>query len=53
MEAKANKLFDSAMAEAELNEGNASDKDLLGKYSSGCASSVEDEIAKMKASMGI
>ena len=53
MEAKADKMLDAAMAEAELNEGSASDKDLLGKYSNGCAANVDDELAKMKAELGL
>lgn len=53
MEDKADKMLDSAMAEAELNAGSASDKDLLGKYSSGCQASVDDELAKMKSALGL
>ena len=53
MEAKADKMLDAAMAEAELNEGSASDKDLLGKYSDGCSVNVDDELAKMKAELGL
>lgn len=53
MEDKADKMLDAAMAEAELNEGSASDRDLLGKYSNGCAANVDDELAKMKAELGL
>lgn len=53
MEQKANKMFDSAMAEAELNEHSQSEGDLLGKYSEGSPSSVDDELARMKAQLGL
>lgn len=53
MEAKADKMFDSAMAEAELNEKNSADNDLLGKYSNGSSATVDDELAMMKAELGL
>lgn len=51
MGAKADKLLDQAMAEAELNRGDASAQDLAAKYASGTDASVEDELARLKASM--
>lgn len=53
MEDKAEKMLDAAMAEADLNAGVAAEGDLLGKYSSGSPSSVDDELAAMKASLGL
>ena len=53
MEGKADKMLDAAMAEADLNAGIAAEGDLLGKYSSGSPSSVDDELAAMKASLGL
>ncbi len=52
MEAKANEAFDKAMAEAELNVSKDEVEDLVDKYSS-VDSSVDDELAKMKAELGI
>ena len=52
-EAKANKRLDAANAEAELNAGSDSSIDNLEeKYTSGDAS-VDDELAKMKAELGL
>ena len=52
MEAKANKMLDSANAMAELNRGAKDDiADLTAKYASP-ASEVEDELAALKASLG-
>lgn len=52
MEAKANKMLDSANAMAELNQGPKDDiADLTAKYSSP-SSEVEDELAALKASLG-
>lgn len=52
-EAKANKMFDAAMAKAELNESPKDEADeLAAKYSAGGSASVEDELAAMKASLG-
>lgn len=53
MEDKADKMLDAAMAEADLNAGVAAEGDLLGKYSSGSPSSVDDELSAMKASLGL
>lgn len=51
MEAKANKMLDSANAMAELNRGPQDDiADLTAKYSSN--SEVDDELAALKASLG-
>ena len=53
MEAKANKALDEAMAHSELNAGDTSSEDLLDMYGSGGSStSVDDELAALKASMG-
>lgn len=52
MEAKADKMLDSAMAEAELNsKGTKSFDDLEKKYTSGSAS-VDEELARLKAELG-
>lgn len=53
MEAKANQMLDAATAEAELNVGTHSVDDLAAKYAAGGAASVDDELAKMKADLGI
>lgn len=52
MEAKANEAFDRAMAEAELNVKKDDVDDLVEKYSA-TNSSVDDELAKMKAELGL
>lgn len=53
MEAKANKALDEAMAHAELNEDINSASDLADKYAGGTgATSVDDELAALKASLG-
>lgn len=54
MEAKANAAVDKANAMAELNAGpQDSIKDLMGKYDAPANnSSIEDELAALKASMG-
>jgi phage shock protein A len=52
MEAKANKMLDSANAMAELNKSPKDDiADLTAKYSNS-SSEVEDELAALKASLG-
>lgn len=52
MEAKANKMLDSANAMAELNRSPKDDiTDLTAKYSSSSAE-VDDELAALKASLG-
>lgn len=52
MEKKANKMLDAAQAEAELNAGSSED-DLVDKYTTGAnSSSVDDELAAMKAELG-
>ena len=48
-EAKANKAFDAAMAEAELNGDLTADADLVNKYGSGSSVDVEDELLALKA----
>lgn len=53
MEEKANKMLDAAQAEASLNEGNSEDA-LMEKYTGGTNSvAVDDELAKMKAELGL
>lgn len=52
-EAKADKMLDSAEAEAELNAGVHSTDDLADKYATGCDASVDDELARMKAELGL
>ena len=52
MEAKANEAFDKAMAEAELNVKKDDVEDLVDKYSK-TDSSVDDELSKMKAELGL
>lgn len=52
MEAKADEAFDRAMAEAELNVKKDTVEDLVEKYGSD-NTSVDDELAKMKAELGL
>lgn len=51
-EAKADKMIDAANAESELNAGSSTDQ-LIDKYKSSNDTAVDDEIAKMKAEMGL
>lgn len=54
MEDKANRMLDSAMAEAELTADLDAGSDLVNKYVSGESSStVDDELAAMKAKLGL
>ena len=55
MENKANEMLDRAMAEAELNNPAASDPaaDIEKKYTGGGSVSVDDELARMKAELGV
>lgn len=55
MESKAQKMLDSATAEAELNLDSSADEasDIVDKYGTGSDTSVDDELAKMKAEMGL
>lgn len=53
LEAKANEAFDKAMAEAELNVKKDSTADLIEKYSNSSTVSVDDELEKMKAELGL
>ena len=54
MEAKANKMLDTAAAEADLNAGRNSTSDLASKYVNGANSvSVDAELEAMKAAMGL
>lgn len=54
MEDKANRMLDSAMAEAELSADMDAGNDLVNKYVSGESSStVDDELAAMKAKLGM
>ncbi len=52
MEAKADKMLDAANAEADLNAAATSDEDLAAKYAGG-GTSVDDELAAMKAELGL
>jgi len=54
MEDKANRMLDSAMAEADLTADMDAGSDLVNKYASGESSStVDDELAAMKAKLGL
>ena len=54
MEAKADKMLDEANAMAELNDAGDSVEDLAKKYDSDAgASAVDDELAALKAKMGL
>ena len=54
MEDKANRMLDSAMAEAELSADMDAGNDLVNKYVAGESSStVDDELAAMKTKLGI
>lgn len=51
-EEKADKMMDAALAGEELNKGDSTD-DLVDKYASGTPQAVEDELAEMKAKLGL
>lgn len=54
MEARANKALDQAMAHADLNSAKDSATDLAEKYAgAGGSASVDDELASLKASLGM
>lgn len=54
MEAKANKALDQAMAHADLNNAKDDATDLAEKYAgAGGSASVDDELASLKASLGM
>ncbi len=53
MEEKANKMLDSAEAEAELGKDPSSVSDIADKYLNSSSSDVESELEKMKAELGI
>lgn len=53
MEAKADKMLDEANAMAELNKEDESIEDLTRKYDSDNTAAVEDELAALKAKMGL
>ena len=54
MEEKADRMLDSANAMAELNVGSVDETvELAEKYNGASGSSVDDELAKMKADLGI
>jgi len=53
MEDKANRMLDTAKTEADLNPGVTPTDDLAVKYASGGSASVEDELARMKAELGM
>lgn len=52
MEAKADKMLDTANAMAELNASQGSINDLMTKYDSAPSQDIEDELAALKARMG-
>lgn len=52
LEEKANKRLDSARAAEELNKGSDA-KSLVNKYASGSSAAVDEELAKMKAELGV
>lgn len=54
-EAKAQNMLDKATAEAQLNVDAQTDEaqDLMAKYGTGSSPSVDDELARLKAEMGI
>lgn len=51
-EAKANKRLDAAQAAEELNKGSDA-KGLVNQYAAGSSVAVDDELAKMKAELGL
>lgn len=51
MEQKARERLDRAASAAELNASESAAEDLLGKYGKAGGSSVEDELAKLKAEL--
>ena len=54
MEARANKALDQAMAHADLNSAKDGATDLAEKYAgAGGSASVDDELASLKASLGM
>lgn len=54
MEARANKALDQAMAHADLNDARDDATDLAEKYAgAGGSASVDDELASLKASLGM
>ena len=55
MEAKANRMLDQANAMSELNSVGSDDsfEDMAAKYDSAPSSAVDDELAALKAQMGI
>ncbi len=53
MEAKADKMLDEANAMAELNKADDSIEDLARKYDTDSTAAVDDELAALKAKMGL
>ena len=53
MEEKADRMLDTANAEAELNASTHKTEDLVNKYSTGGSVSVDEELAAMKAKLGM
>lgn len=53
MEAKVTKQLDTANAAAALDREDSSEDDLITKYSGGSTSAVDDELAAMKARLGL
>ena len=52
-EKKAEKMLDAATAEAELNAHTSAASSLADKYTTQGDASVEDELAAMKAKLGL
>lgn len=52
LEARADKRLDTANAVSALDAGAGAAEDLVEKYSGGSTSSVDDELARLKASLG-
>ncbi len=53
MEKRATDKLNRAQAEAQLNKGASETADLVSKYEGGPTSSVDDELARMKAELGL
>lgn len=53
MEAKVNKMLDTANAAAELDRADSEDEDLLSKYGGATSSTAEDELRAMKERLGM
>ncbi len=52
-EEKANRALDAANAEADLNKGDTTAQDLVAKYENNSSADVDEELAAMKAKIGM